>query len=504
MGEREATWDTRPVRDPADGGTEGVVSRLSLAQRFLIWSLIVLVVGMAGIGLWVSHQIEQSIIHRTASTTALYVDSLIAEPLQGLATSPTLSPDATAKLDALLGDTPLGRRVTLFRVLDLNGKTLYSTEPGQDSGVPPDDAGFKSALHGTVSGDIGDIEGAANLPSDLDAHDLLEIYSPVWSASKWKVIAITEFYYGTDDVRGDINRAKERSWMVVGGSTLVIYLLLAIFIRRASDTIAAQQRSMGEQVTRLTELLAQNADLSQRMRAASARASTINERFLRRLSAELHDGPAQDIGLALLQLDHLSSDASTPSNGHANGARGQSDLVAIEDALRRAMVEVRTLSSGLTLPQLGDLALSATIEHAAQSHRRRTRSGVAVESSLPVETEGSLATRITVYRVIQEALTNAWRHTQGNNQRIVAGLDPDLPDAVRVDICDDGPGFDPAAVVASSEVADHLGLVGMEERVEALGGRFAVESGQHGTCVRVVVPLQPAEFAVMAGGRDDA
>ena len=58
------------------------MSRLSLAQRFLIWSLVVLVVGMTGIGLWVSHQIEQSIIHRTASTTALYVDSLIAEPLQ--------------------------------------------------------------------------------------------------------------------------------------------------------------------------------------------------------------------------------------------------------------------------------------------------------------------------------------------------------------------------------------------------------------------------------------
>ena len=78
------------------GGTVAIwtpelaVSRLSLAQRFLIWSLFVLVLGMTGIGLWVSHQIEQGIIHRTASTTALYVDSLIAEPLQELATSGTL------------------------------------------------------------------------------------------------------------------------------------------------------------------------------------------------------------------------------------------------------------------------------------------------------------------------------------------------------------------------------------------------------------------------------
>jgi len=487
------------------------VSRLSLAQRFLIWSLLVLVVGMAGIGLWVSHQIEQGIIHRTASTTALYVDSLIADPLQDLATSPTLSPEAAAKLDALLGDTPLGRRVTLFRVLDLNGQTLYSTEPAHDEGVPPDDAGFASALRGTVSGDIGEIEGATGLPADLDAHDLLEIYSPVWSASKWKVIAVAEFYYGTDDVRGDIDRAKERSWMVVGGSTLVIYLLLAVFIRRASDTIARQQRSMGQQVARLTELLAQNADLDRRVRAASARTSAINERFLRRLSAELHDGPAQDIGLALLQLDHL---AALPSaNGDARPAaptsRPPGDLAPIEEALRRAMDEVRTLSSGLMLPQLGELSLGETIEHAAQAHRRRTRSGVTVEAALPPGTTGSLATRITVYRVIQEALTNAWRHTNGHHQRIVAMLEPERPGAVRVEVCDDGPGFDVAAVVASAEASDHLGLIGMEERVEALGGRFAIESGPAGTCVRVVVPLQPVEeprpvTAAASGGRGDA
>lgn len=491
------------------------MSRLSLAQRFLIWSLLVLVVGMAGIGLWVSHQIEQGIIHRTASTTALYVDSLIADPLQDLATTPTLSAEATAKLDALLGDTPLGRRVTLFRVLDLDGKTLYSTESAHDAGVTPDDEGFASALHGTVSGDIGDIEGASGLPADLDAHDLLEIYSPVWSASQWKVIAVAEFYYGTDDVRGDIDRAKERSWLVVGGSTLVIYLLLAVFIRRASDTIARQQRSMGEQVTRLTDLLAQNADLGQRVRAASARTSAINERFLRRLSAELHDGPAQDIGLALLQLDHLAANPPATNGRAATGVTPATatattpppgDLVPIEDALRRAMDEMRALSSGLMLPQLGDLSLGETIEHAAQAHRRRTRSRVTVAATLPAETVGSLATRITVYRVVQEALTNAWRHTNGNNQRVFAMLEPERPGAVRVEICDDGPGFDPVAVAASAEAADHLGLVGMEERVEALGGRFVAESGPAGTCVRVVVPLQPAEETRRADmeGRDDA
>jgi hypothetical protein len=76
-----------------------VVTRLSLAQRFMVGSLVILLLGMAGVGAWVAHRIEQGVIHRTAATTALYVDSLIAGSLQDLASQDAPSAEGAERLD---------------------------------------------------------------------------------------------------------------------------------------------------------------------------------------------------------------------------------------------------------------------------------------------------------------------------------------------------------------------------------------------------------------------
>ncbi len=105
------------------------LARLSVAQRFLLGSLIILVAGMAGVGAWVSQQIVGGVIHRTASTTALYVDSLIAPSLQDLSSGDTLSTEAINRLDWLFADTPLGQQIAVFQVWDRNGRIVYSTAP---------------------------------------------------------------------------------------------------------------------------------------------------------------------------------------------------------------------------------------------------------------------------------------------------------------------------------------------------------------------------------------
>ena len=82
---------------------------LSPAQRFMLGSLVILAVGMAGIGAWVTRQIEEGVVDRTAATTALYVDSLVAPSLQDLAEADTLSAEAVDRLDWLFADTPLAQ-----------------------------------------------------------------------------------------------------------------------------------------------------------------------------------------------------------------------------------------------------------------------------------------------------------------------------------------------------------------------------------------------------------
>jgi signal transduction histidine kinase len=93
---------------------------------------------------------------------------------------------------------------------------------------------------------------------------------------------------------------------------------------------------------------------------------------------------------------------------------------------------------------------------------------------------------------VQEALNNVWRHANGANAVVtIGGSNGNL----LVEVTDTGAGFDPEQSPRSD---DHLGLVGMRERAESLGGEFRVESAPaRGTRVKATLPLEPA------GGDDD-
>ena len=271
-------------------GAATTVPHLSLATRFLIGSLVILVAGMSVIGIWVTRQIEDGVVHRSASTTAVYVDSLIASSVQELADGARLTPENAERLTWLMTETPMGQQVAEFRIWDLDGNVVFSSvgEPG----VSPQsvDADYLRALNGEVTAHIGTIEGDS-ASSDVPGEDLLEIYSPIRKTGTDEVIAVAEFYYGTADLQDDLDAAARRSWLVVAGITLLIYLLLAVFVQRASNTITRQQHALADQVDRLTDLLAENRNLDARVRTAAKRTTALNERFLRRVSAELHDGP---------------------------------------------------------------------------------------------------------------------------------------------------------------------------------------------------------------------
>ena len=88
-----------------------------------------------------------------------------------------------------------------------------------------------------------------------------------------------------------------------------------------------------------------------------------------------------------------------------------------------------------------------------------------------------------MYRVVQEALNNCWKHACAKNVRVIVRQQPER---LALTIQDDGKGFDPSRVRG-------LGLVGMNERVSQLGGVLKVDSHQrHGTCLRVDLPLTRA------------
>ena len=361
-----------------------VLKRLSLFQRFMIVGFITLVVGMYSIGWWIGERIADGVVHQTAATAALYVDSFIAPQVQELGQAATLSSESLASLSALLRDTVFGQNIVAFKIWSTEGQVLHnSIDPSSVGTRFAIDAPLAQALRGEVAGEISNLAAAENVAERKIASELLEVYAPIRLRGSSKIIAVAEFYQQTHSLITEIAASKLQSWRMVGAIALAMYALLLAFVRTASNVIERQKTALSNQVISLGALLNRNNELSRRVQAAAASASTNNERLLRRVSAELHDGPVQNLGFALLQLDRAIAayesypaitDSSVSDGGKYNWG---ADLGRIQLSIQQAMQEMRTVAAGLGLPQLNELTLSKSLSHVIRAHARRTGSKVA-------------------------------------------------------------------------------------------------------------------------------
>jgi signal transduction histidine kinase len=247
--------------------------------------------------------------------------------------------------------------------------------------------------------------------------------------------------------------------------------------------------ALTRQVDELTELLDQNAELSERVRSAAERSTTLNERSMRRVSSDLHDGPGQMLSLALLRLDGLQKRADQGEPPTA------AELAEVEAVLHEAMTDMRGVAAGLRVPELEPMSVEAVASRAVHDHERRTGATVSlVTNALP--DEAPLPVKIALFRALQESLSNATRHSgQGAMVVELAGT-PAVRDrtyglpGLRLGVRDSGTGFDPSSLSGS----EGLGLAGIREQAEILGGSFAIHSTPgSGTELRVWWPLQPGQ-----------
>ncbi|HEY3312320.1 MAG TPA: ATP-binding protein [Anaerolineales bacterium] len=467
-------------------------ARLNLVQRFTIVGLIFMIAGSAGIGWWVGEQIKAGVIRETAATTALYMDSFIAPNLQELKQSDTLAPEHIATLTSLLGQTEFGSQIVAFKVWDDKGRIVYSDNPALIGRVFPTDEDVMRSWKGEIVASISDLSGAENVEERQSNQSLLQIYSPVRLNGTSQIIAVAEFYQSVDILNQEIAAAQRRSWLVVALTMLVVYLLLVGFVNWLADTIGRQKSELTRQVAQLTEVMAQNAELNGRVRRATANATALNERFLRRISAEFHDGPTQEISLAVLRLDQIIGESEADGDGLLKTKTNAEQLSAIQEALKTAITEMRTIAAGLGIPPLKDLPLMEVISRVVSSHERRTGTKVIlITQGLPEYPP--LPLKITVYRLIQEALNNAQRHAGGLGQQVRV---TSHEDGLVVEVSDQGPGFDTSKPVDWDK---HLGLAGMRDRVESMGGLFRIESEiNKGT--RVIAHLMLKESGVNTDG----
>jgi signal transduction histidine kinase len=447
--------------------------------------LIILLIGMLVIGFFVGGQIENGVINQVAIITSLYVDSVVAPILQEIAfeefSPDQIHPQNLGQLDQfnnMLDNTPLGKNIVAFKIWLRDGEIIYSPNE-QLMGIHfPISQDLQRSLDGEIVSGMSNLDKPEHAFEKLYWDTLIEIYSPVRDQTTGEIIAVVEFYLLPDDLKAEIRSAQIKGWGIVIGSTALMYLLLAGIVNRAGNKIFEQQNELGDQVVQLRELLNQNETLHQRVKRAAARTTALNERYLGQISSDIHDGPTQDLALALLRIDPLSDTI----HGELNNPDISKDFITIQSALESAMKELRTISSGLRLPELDKMTPEEVIRRAIHEYEKKTRNEVSIELENLPETVG-MSVKITLYRVIQEALNNGLRHSGGNDQIIKSR---GVKEKLEIEIGDSGPGFNSGTL----SFEGHLGLAGMRERVEVLGGRFQIESSEKGgTTVQVCLPL---------------
>ncbi|ADV09978.1 sensor histidine kinase [Mesorhizobium ciceri] len=452
-------------------------SELSLALQFVVAGGFGLLAVMLVVGAWVTAQIREGVIRNSAATTALYVDSVIAPLLPDLRKEQELSDSVKQALDETLGQGALGKRLESFMLWRRDGTVLYAKETALIGRRFAPSDNLRSAFEGNVVAEFNTFdedeseEKATGLP-------LLEIYNPVREPWSGEVVAVTEFYEIADDFQATLASALWSSWLIVAGATLAAFLLLSGIVLRGSRTIDDQRGALRRQVSELQGLVAQNSALRLRVQQASRRATALNERYLRRIGADLHDGPAQLVALAALRMDSpiFSSD------GHS-GASRSTEVTMIRKTLEDAMREIRGICTGLVLPQIETAAATDILRLAVKEHEQRTGTSVTLTLAGQLPEPGA-SEKISIYRFVQEGLNNAYHHGLGKDQAVSAGM---KGGRLFVEVSDRGPGFDPTARV------EGLGLAGLRERVESIGGQFETLTGPQGT--RLVIRLSVEEQA---------
>ncbi len=255
--------------------------------------------------------------------------------------------------------------------------------------------------------------------------------------------------------------------------------------KRASHiaTIAIERKRWDEERERLYQELLAYRD---RLRALSVANLKAREDEARRIARELHDAAGQLLVSVHVALQELMLDV--PPAYHARFADVEKLLKQVEDHLRRISHELRPTI-------LDDLGLKPALEFLARGVSARTGIRITVDSS----TGGRLPPLVetALYRIAQEALTNVAKHAKATSVRIELERGGQ---GFRYVIRDDGCGFDVSGVLGRQGQRG-LGILGIQERLEALGGTLEIISAPGaGTELRITIPQETHDVAPVGRG----
>jgi signal transduction histidine kinase len=270
----------------------------------------------------------------------------------------------------------------------------------------------------------------------------------------------------------------ETGWFRVGGS-LLLALVVVLGVRAYLLNIRTQNRRLEELVQQRTTTLRQtnerlHQEIVQREKVEAALAQKAAEEAVAaersRLARDLHDAVTQTLFATSLIAEVL------PRLWERNPEAGKQKIAEIRELTRGALAEMRTLLMELRPTALMDVPLPDLLQQLSEAFTGRARVPVKLDIEKPVDLPSNV--KIGFYRIAQEALNNIQKHSRATQVEICM---QDQGSQVMLSITDNGVGFD-----LGRKLPDHFGLGIMEERAQAFGGQYKINS-QPGEGTKITV-----------------
>jgi signal transduction histidine kinase len=453
------------------------IPSLGLSRQFVLVAGITIAVSMGLLALAISQRIKESMIQTAAEEGALFTEVFLGPSAQDLATSRSLSTESVRKLDDLLAGK-LGERVKLIKIWLPDATLVYSTNKETVGGTFPSHH-ISDAAEGKVTGEFDFLDAIENATESRQHVPLVEIYAPLFRSGTKEIIAVGEVYSDGRRLANDLASIQYVSVGIVGAVTAPMMLMLFVMVRRASNLVNRQQATLIRKVTEAKSLATQNDRLRRAAEDARLDAATSNENLLARIGQDLHDGPIQLVSLLMLKLTESTSGTPPGSVRDRAPDAGAPALTA------RLLAELRSISTGLVLPELEGMTASEALRLAVRQHEDATGTKVCCqirdlpEDVLPPAT-------ICLYRIVQEGLNNAFHHGKALGQRVEVSADTQW---IAVTISDSGPGL-AERDREETQSRTGLGIAGLQNRIEALQGTFEwISQCGVGTQIRAKLPI---------------
>jgi signal transduction histidine kinase len=451
----------------------GFLRSLGLTVQFLLLATVLYVVLVISTGriqnnMISSRMIEGSLEIEQALARGVLLSVLGEEPVRDF-----LPVGLRQSLNVAMASQIDPDYINKVKIWGVDGKLVY------DSAAPVHALGeLEPAVARALKGETVIVQANDESPENIEDISLgtvvYEVYMPLMN-SRGEIIAVGEIYCSVELLLARISTLLEDTDYIRVTSLLIGIAGLAVLVAFAQRRLAAQERSIEESLARSDELAARNRQLFNESERLRTQAAQISEALLTRIGSELHDGPIQLLSIAALyrsQLIHPEVDQPL--------AQKASEL------LDAALVDLRSISTGLVLPTLEGLDLDETLRLAVRTFRTECGTEVALNTN-HVDVALSEDVRVAIYRIVSEALHNARKHAEGRGVSVEAEI---ADDVLRITVSDKGPGIRSALAEDRPQPGVPLGLAGMRNRAKSIGARIDILSRPgRGTQVSLSIDL---------------